>query len=136
MRWTELTSGKREAPAPLEGNIRATVLAVTGAWAVAFLVQLPFYGRYADDGHTERLWTCLAGVGLGFLGLWYVARRDAALRRARDRATEHDPHGGGSPDAAGPSGPGTSRSGAADTSDTRGGPDAHGGSGAPGTPGD
>jgi hypothetical protein len=29
MRWGELTSGKREAPAPLEGNIRATVIGIT-----------------------------------------------------------------------------------------------------------
>jgi hypothetical protein len=94
MRWGELTSGKREAPAPLEGNIRATVIGITAVWAVAFLVQLPFYGRYADDGRTEWIWTCLAGVGLGFLGLWYVARRDAALRRAQSPAeTGTEEHG-------------------------------------------
>lgn len=75
MRWGELTGGKREAPEPLEGNVRAVVAGITAIWAVAFLVQLPFYGRYADAGNTEWLWACLAGVGLGFLGLRYVSRR-------------------------------------------------------------
>jgi hypothetical protein len=97
MRWGELTGGKREAPAPLEGNIRATVAGITVIWAVAFVAQLPWYGSYADDGRTEWIWTCLAGVGLGFLGLWYVARREAAIRRDRARAD-----GGGNGPADGP----------------------------------
>jgi len=27
-------------------------------------------------------WTCLAGAGLGLIGIWYVRRRDAAIKRA------------------------------------------------------
>ncbi len=27
------------------------------------------------------VWTCLAGAGLGLIGIWYVRKRDAALKR-------------------------------------------------------
>jgi hypothetical protein len=90
MRWGELTSGKREAPEPLEGNIMATVAGITVIWAVAFVVQLPFYGSYADNGRTEAIWTCLAGVGLGFVGMYYVKRRAAAIRRDAARSGSSD----------------------------------------------
>ncbi|WP_130799685.1 DUF2530 domain-containing protein [Streptomyces otsuchiensis] len=108
MRWGELTSGKREAPAPLEGNITAVVGAGTALWAVAFLVQLPFYGQYADDGRTQWIWTCLAGVGLGFFGLWYNSRRVAAIRRDAERA-ERAADGQGDAAPGGNDGPDTDR---------------------------
>lgn len=81
MRVGEWTSGRRQAPDPLEGNVVAAVLVGTVVWAALFLVQLPFYGWFSDHGHTWWLWTCLAGAGLGLLGLWLVRRREAALRR-------------------------------------------------------
>jgi hypothetical protein len=28
------------------------------------------------------VWTCLAGGGLGLIGIWYVRKRDAAIKRA------------------------------------------------------
>ncbi|WP_165986291.1 DUF2530 domain-containing protein [Streptomyces sp. YIM 98790] len=85
MRWGDLTSGTREAPEPLEGNVVATVTAATAVWAVLFLVQLPFYGRLSDQGREHWLWICLTGFGLGLFGLWYSRRREAALRAARER---------------------------------------------------
>ena len=42
-RWTD---GEREAPEPLEGPIRGTVIVGTAIWFVLFLAQLPFYGWY------------------------------------------------------------------------------------------
>ncbi|MCZ9337881.1 DUF2530 domain-containing protein, partial [Streptomyces sp. TRM76130] len=42
-----------------------------------------FYGWFDDRGHLWWLWTCLAGAGLGLIGIWYVRRRDAAIARAR-----------------------------------------------------
>jgi hypothetical protein len=47
------------------------------AWAVAGLVILVFFRA----GHTQWLWTCLAGFLLGFPGLAVMIRHDAARRR-------------------------------------------------------
>ena len=46
-------------------------------FVIAFIALLPFYGRLKDDGHGWWLWMCLAGVGLGALGLEYCRRRRA-----------------------------------------------------------
>ncbi|MEU5839343.1 DUF2530 domain-containing protein [Streptomyces diacarni] len=77
------TNGEREAPEPLEGNVVGTVVAGTLIWLVLFLGQLPFYGWFADKGHSWWVWTCAAGAGLGCVGIWYVRARDKAIRRAR-----------------------------------------------------
>lgn len=61
--------------APLDVDGVRTVEVGTAVFFVAFLALLPFYGRLSDDGHTWWLWTCLAGVGLGLLGLEYCRRR-------------------------------------------------------------
>lgn len=79
-KWTP----KHEAPEPLEGPVVATIIGGTIVWFVLFLVQLPFYGRLEDHGRAWWVWTCLAGAGLGLIGIWYVRGRDAALRRAAD----------------------------------------------------
>ena len=59
----------------------ATITGGTILWFVLFLVQLPFYGWFDDHGHLWWVWTCLAGGGLGLIGIWYVRGRDAALKR-------------------------------------------------------
>lgn len=87
-RWT---SGEREAPEPLEGNVVATVVGGTIIWFVLFLVQLPFYGWFADHDRTWWLWTCLTGGLLGLVGIWYVRRRDEAIRRARQQRAAGTP---------------------------------------------
>lgn len=81
-RWT---SGEREAPEPLEGPVTGTVVTGIAVWSVLFLAQLPFYGWYEDHGHTWFIWTCLAGAGLGLIGLWYVRARERAMRRSAER---------------------------------------------------
>jgi hypothetical protein len=76
----------REAPPPLEANDVATIAVGVIVWFVLFLVQIPFYGWYADHGHTWFIWTCLAGGSCGLLGLWYVrVRRDAIRRHTAER---------------------------------------------------
>ncbi|MET7681523.1 DUF2530 domain-containing protein [Streptomyces sp. NPDC005423] len=99
-----------EAPEPLEGPVVATVTGGTILWFVLFLAQLPFYGWFDRHGHLWWLWTCLAGTGLGLIGIWYVRGRDAALKRAAA-----DPAGPEGPDVpegsdgpARPAGPGPS----------------------------
>ncbi|RFU85296.1 DUF2530 domain-containing protein [Streptomyces triticagri] len=77
-KWTP----KHEAPEPLEGPVVATIVGGTILWFVLFLAQLPFYGWFDDRGATWWIWTCLAGAGLGLIGIWYVRGRDAALKRA------------------------------------------------------
>ncbi|MGW2841481.1 DUF2530 domain-containing protein [Streptomyces sp. NPDC001493] len=76
-KWTP----KHEAPEPLEGPVVATITGGTILWFVLFLVQLPFYGWFDDHGHLWWVWTCLAGAGLGLIGIWYVRGRDAAIKR-------------------------------------------------------
>jgi hypothetical protein len=73
---------QREAPQPLEGPVVGTIVGGTILWFVLFFVQLPFYGWFSDHGHAWWIWTCLAGGGLGLIGIWYVRGRDAALKRA------------------------------------------------------
>ncbi|WP_406146874.1 DUF2530 domain-containing protein [Streptomyces sp. NBC_01012] len=77
-KWTP----KHEAPEPLEGPVVATVTGGTILWFVLFVVQVPFYGWFDDRGHAWWIWVCLAGAGLGLIGIWYVRGRDAALKRA------------------------------------------------------
>ncbi|WP_431980196.1 DUF2530 domain-containing protein [Streptomyces qinglanensis] len=84
-RWT---NGEREAPEPLEGNVVATVVTGTLLWLVLFLVQLPFYGWFADHGRTWWLWTCAAGAALGCVGIWYVRAREKAIRQAASQETQ------------------------------------------------
>jgi hypothetical protein len=98
-KWTP----KHEAPEPLEGNVVATVTGGTIAWFVLFVVQLPFYGWFDDHGHLWWLWTCLTGGVLGLYGIWYVRRRDAAIRRAA--AERAEAAADGSQDTAGGPGP-------------------------------
>lgn len=113
-RWFTGTP-KHEAPEPLEGPVVATIVGGTIIWFALFLVQLPFYGWFDDHGRTWWLWTCLAGGGLGFIGIWYVRRRDAAIKRDRAAATaaaartaetaETEPAGGPSGTSSGMSSP-------------------------------
>ncbi|MFF2022871.1 DUF2530 domain-containing protein [Streptomyces sp. NPDC058171] len=90
-------SPQREAPEPLEGPVVGTITGGTILWFVLFLVQLPFYGWFDEHGHLWWLWTCLAGAGLGLIGIWYVRKRDAALKRhaARQAAGAGDAAPGG-----------------------------------------
>ncbi|MGW7361325.1 DUF2530 domain-containing protein [Streptomyces sp. NPDC054802] len=82
---------RHEAPEPLEGPIVATITGGTILWFVMFLVQVPFYGWFADRDLTWWVWTCLAGAALGLIGIWYVRGRDAALKRAAaEKASSQD----------------------------------------------
>ncbi|MEE1800565.1 MULTISPECIES: DUF2530 domain-containing protein [unclassified Streptomyces] len=100
---------QRAAPEPLEGPVVGTVTGGTIIWFALFLLQLPFYGWYSEHGHTWWIWTCLAGAGLGLIGIWYVRGRDAALKRAA-AAAEADAEGTSGPDEGrrDEDGPGTS----------------------------
>jgi hypothetical protein len=55
-------------------------------WAVLGLVLLAFHGWLRDHGHTNWLWTCVAGVLLGLPGLYLMIRHDRH-RQARRSPT-------------------------------------------------
>jgi hypothetical protein len=44
-------------------------------WLIAFVALLPFYSTLQDNGRGWWLWTCMAGFGLGLLGVEYCRRR-------------------------------------------------------------
>lgn len=67
---------------PLDVDGVRTLEVGTALWLVAFVALLPFYKSLQDDGRLWWLWTCLAGFGLGLIGLEYCRRRRAARRRA------------------------------------------------------
>ncbi|NUK03043.1 DUF2530 domain-containing protein [Streptomyces lunaelactis] len=83
-KWTP----KHEAPEPLEGPVVATITGGTILWFVLFLVQIPFYSWFDDRDLMWWVWTCLAGGGLGLIGIWYVRGRDRALKRAAKAAEQ------------------------------------------------
>ena len=68
----------------------ATVVTGTLIWLVLFLAQLPFYGWFADHGHTWWLWTCAVGAALGCVGIWYVKAREKAIKQADDKQAQQD----------------------------------------------
>jgi hypothetical protein len=54
---------------PVDVDGVRTVEIGTALWLVAFLMLLPFYGKLEETGRTWWLWTCMAGFGLGLLGV-------------------------------------------------------------------
>ena len=79
---------------PLDVNGVRTVAVGSALWVVAFVAMLPFVGTLRDNGQLSWLWTCIAGFGLGLLGLEYCRRRRKALQLDPSRRpTETSPFG-------------------------------------------
>jgi hypothetical protein len=75
----------RPAPEPLEADDVAIVTRGTVLWFAGFLLLLPFRAQLADADRGLWPWICLAGAGLGLIGIWYCRSRRAAIARARAR---------------------------------------------------
>ncbi len=82
---------------PLDVDGVRTIAVGTGLWMVAFLALLPFYGTLVENGTSWWLWTCVAGFGLGLLGLEYCRRRRNHLRSQPPQAPETSPLGAAGP---------------------------------------
>ncbi|MGH3447017.1 MAG: DUF2530 domain-containing protein [Nocardioidaceae bacterium] len=78
---------------PLDITGVRTVVVGTVVWLVGFLALLPFYGTLEAHGRGWWMWTCLAGFGLGLLGLEYCRRRRRRLARLPDQEVETSPLG-------------------------------------------
>jgi hypothetical protein len=76
-----VSTTRRPAPPPLEGNDQLVTAAITVAWAVALAVVAALRD-HLPAGDRWWLWTCVAGLGLGIFALWYVPR----MKRARARS--------------------------------------------------
>jgi hypothetical protein len=70
---------------PLDLTGVRTVTVGSILWLLAVLALLPFYSTLQEDDRGWWLWTCIAGFGLGLLGLEYCRRR-------RDRLAAHPEH--------------------------------------------
>ncbi|MEP9382689.1 DUF2530 domain-containing protein [Nocardioides cheoyonin] len=71
---------------PLDVDGVRTMEVGTVLWALAFVALLPFYGRLDENGHGWLLWTCLAGVGLGALGVEWCRRLRARRLESGDQS--------------------------------------------------
>lgn len=60
---------------PLDVDGVRTVAVGAILWLVGFVLLLPFYDSLRESDRTWWLWTCLAGFGLGLIGLDYCRRR-------------------------------------------------------------
>ena len=70
---------------PLDVDAVRTVQIGTVLWAVALGVTLVARDTLQDEGRTWWIWTCVAGVVLGLLGLVITVRR--RRRMTADRST-------------------------------------------------
>ncbi|CAN5347389.1 hypothetical protein BH09ACT10_BH09ACT10_19670 [soil metagenome] len=65
---------------PMDVDGVRTMTVGTIFWGVALVALLPFVGTLADTDRIWWLWTCVAGFGLGLIGLEYCRRRRNTLR--------------------------------------------------------
>ena len=78
---------------PLDVTGVRTVAVGACVWLVALVALVPFYPTLQDQGRDWWLWTCLAGFGLGLVGLEYCRRRRDRLAAQPEREVETSPLG-------------------------------------------
>jgi hypothetical protein len=78
---------------PVDVSGVRTVAAGTVLFGLAFVVLLFFRDELRERDLDWWLWTCLAGFGLGLLGLEYTRSRRDAITRLRDEPAPDDSSG-------------------------------------------
>jgi len=78
---------------PLDVTGTRTIAVGALLWLVAGLALLPFYSALEDSGRSWWLWTCVAGIGLGLIGVEYCRRRRRHLSKHPPREVETSPLG-------------------------------------------
>jgi 4-hydroxybenzoate polyprenyltransferase len=74
-------SERRPDPSPVKTDDRKAMLVGIALWLAATAVLFFFIGPLTESGNAWWLWTCIAALGLGLLGLIYThwkRRRDDA----------------------------------------------------------
>lgn len=71
---------RKQAPPPLRVDTARVVLAGTALWAVALVVLLVL----GDRVDRMWVWTCVAAIGLGLLGLAVMRWQGQTGRRDRE----------------------------------------------------
>jgi hypothetical protein len=75
MRLWVKDSERRPDPAPVATDDRKPMAVGLGLWIIASIVVLIALGAAGISADPTPLWACVAGVGLGLLGLVYVHRQ-------------------------------------------------------------
>jgi Protein of unknown function (DUF2530) len=78
-----VSTTRRPAPPPLEGDDRFITLAITAGWAVALIILLIVRSSLAP-ADKWWVWVPVAGFATGVFGLAYVPY----MKRSRARAAE------------------------------------------------
>ena len=71
-------------PKPLDVDGIRTMTVGSILWLAVLVGLLPFLGTLQRNGDVWWLWTCLAGFGLGLIGVEYCRRRKVALEADAD----------------------------------------------------
>ena len=72
--WLKDTE-RRPDPVPVRTDDRKPMLVGLVAWALALIAVLVFGSAIAPHNSGVWMWTCIAGLALGALGLIYTHRR-------------------------------------------------------------
>jgi hypothetical protein len=81
----------RERPEPIAVDAVKVVAIGLGLWIVATVIVILTSPWLTANGHGSWLWTCLWGIGVGFLGLALCWRRRSKLG-VRNAAREDGGH--------------------------------------------